>query len=169
MGLFQNFRKTTKEKQRAAVSAAACLTGTVIPMEKIPDPAFSEGILGPCAGIDPPADAKECSLSAPLDGVVTQCSETGHAVGITCGETELLLHAGIDTVEMAGDGFSLQVKPGDPVEKGQILLVMDAEKVRAAGHPAMVITIITETGGTVSFSGKTEIQAGETLFTITAP
>lgn len=171
MGLFQSFRKTTKEIQNTAqtMPVYACLTGRAVPMEKIPDPAFAEGILGPCIGIEPPEDAGECRITAPADGAVTQCSETGHAVGITCGGTELLLHAGIDTVEMGGEGFGLLVKPGDTVKKGQPLLVMDAAKVRAAGHPATVITIVTETAGQVSFSDQTEIRAGEVLLTIRLP
>ena len=170
MGLFQAFRKTTREKQNtpaAVLAVTACLSGRVVPMENIPDPAFSEGILGPCAGIEPPDGAGECALVSPVTGVVTQCSDTGHAVGITCGETEILLHAGIDTVEMQGEGFTLLVQPGDTVEQGQPLLRMDAEKIRAAGHPAMVITIVTETAGTVSFSAAEDIRTGDTLLTVT--
>ena len=102
-------------------------------------------------------------------GTVTQCSETGHAVGLACGETEILVHAGIDTVQMAGRGFSLSVKPGENVKTGQPLLVMDAAMVRASGYSPVVVTIVTDTPGKVSFSDKTEIHGGETLFTVSLP
>lgn len=171
MGLFQNFRKAVKETQSTGntFSAAACLSGHIVPMEKLPDPAFAEGILGPCAGIEPPEDAGECRILSPADGTVTQCSETGHAVGLACRETEILVHAGIDTVQMAGRGFSLSVKPGENVKTGQPLLVMDAAMVRAAGYSPVVVTVVTDTPGKISFSDKTEIHGGETLFTVSLP
>lgn len=169
MGLFQSFRKTVKENQRAPFVIAACLDGRAVPMEEIPDAAFADGILGPCMGIDPPEDAGECAIAAPADGVVTQCSDTGHAVGITCGTTEILVHAGIDTVQMAGRGFTLAVQPGETVKAGQTLLVMDAAMVRNAGFAPVVVTVITETPGRITFSGEARFHTGDTLCTITVP
>ena len=172
MGLFQNFRKTTREKQNAsadvpALTIAAPLTGAIVPMEEIPDPAFAEGILGPCVGIEPPEEAGEICLLSPMDGTVTQCSDTGHAVGITSSDkkTAVLLHAGIDTVEMQGDGFTLQVGEGDTVAAGTPVLTMDTEKVRAAGHPCTVIVIVTEAEISVRCAVQELAQAGEILFT----
>ena len=171
MGLFQNFRKTTREKQNTAAAPAlaimAPLTGTIVPMEEIPDPAFAEGILGPCVGIEPPAGEGEVCLLSPMDGTVSQCSDTGHAVGITSSDknTAVLLHAGIDTVEMRGDGFLLQVREGDSVAAGTPVLTMDTAKVRAAGHPCMVIVIVTEAEIPVRCAVQELAQAGEILFT----
>ena len=170
MGLFQNFRKTTREKQNTAAAPAltimAPLTGTIVPMEKILDPAFAEGILGPCVGIEPPAGEGKVCLLSPMDGTVSQCSDTGHAVGITSSDkkTAVLLHAGIDTVEMRGDGFLLQVREGDSVAAGTPVLTMDTEKVRAAGHPCTVIVIVTEAEIPVRCAVQELAQAGEILF-----
>ena len=170
MGLFQNFRKATKERQNIplpTLTIAAPASGSIVPMEEIPDPAFAEGVLGRCVGIEPPEDAGEVCLTAPIAGTVTQCSATGHAVGITSADekTSVLLHAGIDTVEMQGDGFVLHVKAGDTVTEGQPVLTMDAEKVKKADHPCMVIVIVTETGTPVRCAVQNLVQAGEILFT----
>lgn len=170
MGLFQNFRKAAREKQDALLSGrtiTAPLSGSIVPMEEIPDPVFADGILGACVGIEPPEDWGEVCLYAPMDGTVTQCSETGHAVGITApdGKTVILLHAGIDTVEMGGDGFTLHVKEGDSVTAGQPVLTMDTEKVRAAGHPCMVIVIVTESEMPVRCAARGLTHTGDILFT----
>ena len=116
--------------------------GKVVPMEEIPDEVVSQGILGQCAGIDP----TEGKVFAPIDGEVTQAPDSGHAIGLMgVGGIEVLIHVGVDTVEMNGDGFSPKVKVGQKIKKGQILLEMDLDKIAAAGHPAVVITVITNT------------------------
>ena len=103
---------------------------------------FAQGILGQCCGIDP----SEGKVYAPCDGTITQAPDTLHALGIqaTSG-VEILIHVGVDTVEMNGDGFAANVKMGDKITKGQLLLTMDLDKIKAAGHPAVVITVVTNT------------------------
>ena len=64
---------------------------------------------------------------------------------LTTAGVEVLIHVGVDTVEMKGDGFSPKVKEGDKVKKGDLLLEMDLDKIAAAAHPAVVITVITNT------------------------
>lgn len=108
-------------------------------MEQIPDAVFSQGIMGICCGIEP----DEGRVYAPADGTVSQLTDTLHAVGITAGDMELLIHAGVDTVEMNGDGFTNAVKEGQSVKKGDLLLTMDLDKVRAAGYPTTVILAVT--------------------------
>ena len=72
--------------------------------------------------------------------------DSGHALGImTTAGVEVLIHVGVDTVEMKGDGFSPKVKEGDKVKKGDLLLEMDLDKIAAAAHPAVVITVVTNT------------------------
>lgn len=176
MGLFQKFRRETLKRQSAPPEGqpdtptslpaiTAPLTGAVVPMKEIPDPVFAEGVLGVCVGIEPGEGTLQ--LCAPMTGTVTQCSDTGHAVGITApdGKTAVLLHAGIDTVEMAGDGFALHVQEGDSVAAGQAVLTMNTDKVRLAGHPCTVVVIVTETEIPVQPAAEVALRTGETLFT----
>lgn len=110
----------------------APITGRYIPLEEIPDVVFSQGILGPGCGIEP----EEELVVAPVDGTVIQIADTKHAVGLESEDgMEFLIHVGLDTVDMNGDGFVPKVKVGDKVRCGQPLLAFSAAKIRAAGHP----------------------------------
>ena len=129
MGFFDFLKKSAEPAAPAApafpVTLAADAKGTVVAMENIPDEVFAQGILGKCCGIDP----TEGKIYAPADGEVTQAPDSGHALGImTTAGVEVLIHVGVDTVEMKGDGFSPKVKEGDKVKKGDLLLEMDLDK-----------------------------------------
>lgn len=144
MGFFDFLKKQDKQEAPAAPTWPAILAadakGTVVPMDKIPDDVFAQGILGQCCGIDP----TEGKVFAPIDGEITQAPDSGHALGIlSTGGIEVLIHVGVDTVEMNGDGFSPKVKLGAKVKKGDLLLEMDLAKIAAANHPAVVITVVT--------------------------
>ncbi len=145
MGFFDFLKKKPEAAPAAPVfpmMLAADAKGTVVPMEQIPDEVFAQGILGKCCGIDP----SEGKVYAPVDGTITQAPDSGHALGIQGeGDVEVLIHVGVDTVEMKGDGFSPKVKEGDKIKKGQLLLEMDLAKIAAANHPAVVITVVTNT------------------------
>ncbi len=157
MGLFDRF----KSKQ---IVLGAVAKGTFVPMEEIPDAVFSQGILGKCCGIDP-QDGKIC---APADGEVSQLTDTLHALGLTCGGVEVLIHAGVDTVEMKGDGFAVLVREGQTVKRGDALMTMDLQKVRDAGHPATVIVAVTNTDdlGSVEIAASGTLQPGDELMRI---
>ena len=159
MGIFDRMKKDK------ALAIAACADGMVVPMENIPDPAFSGGILGFCAGIEPDGG----DIFAPADGVISQLSETLHAVGIQTDDgVELLVHVGIDTVAMGGEGFSPAVKAGDRVKTGQFLLRADLEQIRSAGHPVTVVTAIPESDGYTAVipAASGRIRRVETLLEI---
>ncbi len=117
----------------------AVAQGAFVPMEEIPAPTFSQGILGVCCGINPETG----KVYSPMDGRISQLADTLHAVGIEAEGVELLIHIGIDTVEMKGDGFKSHVKEGQTVKKGDLLLTMDLEKIRAAGHPSTIMVAVT--------------------------
>lgn len=145
MGFF-DFLKKTPEAAPAApafpMTLAADAKGTVVPMEQIPDEVFAQGILGKCCGIDP----AEGKVYAPVDGTISQAPDSGHALGIQgAGGVEVLIHVGVDTVEMKGDGFSPKVKEGDKVKKGQLLLKFDMAAISAAGYKLTTPVIITNT------------------------
>ena len=82
---------------------------------------------------------------------------------------EILIHVGVDTVEMKGDGFKANVKMGDRITKGQLLLTMDLDKIKAAGHPAVVITVVTNTDdyADVELVASGEIEPGADLMKVT--
>lgn len=137
--------KGTKKEVPAPVSISfpnelgAVAKGTFVPMEDIPDPTFSQGVLGICCGIDPETG----HVYSPMDGTISQLADTLHAVGIEAKGVELLIHVGIDTVEMKGDGFKSNVKEGQTVKKGDLLLTMDLKKIKAAGHPTTIMVAVT--------------------------
>lgn len=123
-----------------AMTVMAPLDGAVLAQEQIPDATFATGILGPGCGIEPTGD----TVYAPFDGTVTQVAETLHAVGMESNDgIELLIHVGMDTVEMKGQGFTALVKEGDKVKAGTALLKIDLDAIRAAGHPTATAIIVT--------------------------
>ena len=113
--------------------------GTVIAREQIPDDTFASGVLGDGVGIQP-ADDK---VVAPFDGTISSVAESQHAVGIECNGMEMLIHVGVDTVNMKGDGFTCLVKEGDAVKAGQPLIIFDRAKIKAAGYSDTVAVLLT--------------------------
>ena len=114
--------------------------GKVIPREQIPDETFASGVLGDGVAIEPTDEY----VYAPFDGTISTVAESKHAVGISgAGDMELLIHVGVDTVAMNGDGFVPSVKEGDKVKAGQKILTFDRAKIKAAGHPETVVVLLT--------------------------
>ena len=96
--------------------------------------------MGPSVGIEP----SEGVVYAPFDGSVMMAFPTGHAIGVASkGGMEVLIHIGVDTVNMNGDGFKLLVAQGDEITKGQKLIEFDRAKIKAANHPDTVIVALT--------------------------
>ncbi len=116
------------------------LEGRVIAIDEVPDPTFASGIMGPGIAIEPTGDL----VVAPADATVSMAFRTGHAVALTLDEggTELLIHIGLDTVTMDGDGFEVLVSQGDKVTAGTPLVRFDAAKIAAAGHPSVTPIVV---------------------------
>ena len=115
------------------------VSGKVTALEEIPDETFAAGVLGQGVGIEP----DDNKVTAPFDGTVTTVAETGHAVGLESDGMEVLIHVGVDTVSMKGEGFECLVREGDTVKAGQTLIVFDREKIRKAGHSEIVAVLLT--------------------------
>ena len=134
--------EVTKKKviTSSAGEIALPTPGKVIPYTEISDPTFASGALGEGIGVEP----EEGVVYAPMDGEISSVADSKHAIGISgANDQELLIHVGIDTVEMKGDGFKPFVKEGDKVKKGQKILEFDIDKIKAAGHPDTVVVLLT--------------------------
>lgn len=136
------------EASQAAPAGISCQPGTVyapvsgkvVPSEKIPDETFATGVLGRGVGIEP----AEGIVVAPFDGVISFTADTRHAVGISSPDgMELLIHVGVDTVAMKGDGFRCFVKEGQKVCAGDQLISFDQAKIAAAGYPDVVVVLVS--------------------------
>lgn len=124
------------------IYAVACpVEGKVIPLGEIPDTAFACGMLGPGVGILP---EKGVAL-APFDGEVSALFDTKHAMGLTSddGGVEVLIHVGVNTVELKGKYFTALVEAGEKVKAGQPLLEFAIEKMEAAGYNTTVAVLVS--------------------------
>lgn len=118
------------------------LSGKVLLLSDVPDKVFSSGAMGKGLAIDP----EKGELIAPADGEITTIFPTGHAVGLTTKDgIEILMHIGMDTVELEGQGFETFVKQGDQVKAGDLLVRFDIEAIKAAGYSVITPIVITNT------------------------
>lgn len=150
------------ESGTAVKELKSILDGKVMSIEEAPDDVFSQKIMGDGVAIEP----ANTVVTAPADcDVSVVMADTGHACGLTLPNgIELLIHVGVDTVDMGGNGFRLLVNEGDHVKAGQPLIEFDPEKIKAAGHPCTTMLIVTAEGsasGLTLHSGM-EAKAGET-------
>lgn len=124
------------------ISITSPLEGKVIPLTEVKDPTFSQEILGKGAAIIP----EKGVVYAPFDGKVDAVFETGHALGLVSEDgVELLVHVGIDTVNLKGKYFTPKKKSGDTMKKGDILLEFDIDKIKADGYDVTTPIIISNT------------------------
>ena len=120
----------------------APMAGKAVPITEVPDPTFAEGMLGNGIAIEP-ADGK---VYAPCDATVDMMFTTGHAVSLVADNgAEVLIHVGLETVSLEGKPFTVHVANGDKVTKGQLLIEVDLEAVKAAGLPTITPMLICNT------------------------
>lgn len=125
------------------VVLTAPLNGTVVALEDVPDPVFSSGAVGKGAGIEP-SDGASIKVVAPADGSVVVAPSSGHAYGLALDNgLEILIHVGIDTVNLEGKGFDVKVGKGDRVKAGQTLVVVDRAVIEEAGYKLVTPVLVT--------------------------
>lgn len=155
-----NVREALKKETKSAPKQAefsAPITGNVIPMEQVPDPAFSQKMMGDGFAIEP----TEGVVQSPVDGIVEVVFPTGHAVGLRSDDgSEILIHLGIDTVELNGKGFEVSVKQGDRVKSGDVLVKVDLDYVKSAGKKTVSPVIFTS-GEKITLLKKGMVSRGE--------
>ncbi|MGJ7438915.1 PTS system trehalose-specific EIIBC component [Streptococcus equinus] len=157
-----------KEAQAPAgtiISIQSPLVGHAKDLSQAQDPVFAQGVMGQGIVIEP----TDGELIAPINGVVSAIFPTKHAIGLISDEgVELLMHIGMDTVNLNGQGFTAHVKQGDRVSVGDALISFDIEAIKAAGYPVDTPVIITNQNdfqADVTRKMPCEVTHGETIFT----
>jgi PTS system trehalose-specific IIC component len=159
--MFSFFKKNNNEVI-SENELKAFLSGEVVPIEMVPDEVFSKKILGDGLAIIPQDNVVLAPVSAEISLVMT---DSKHACGLRLSNgMELLIHVGLDTVDMNGDGFELFIKEGRKVKAGDPLIKFDPSKIKAAGHSAITIMAITEqaTDSKITMLTGMYAKAGET-------
>lgn len=129
----------------------APISGTAVELSQVEDGVFSEGMLGQGAAIEP----SEGKVYAPFDGEVNMVFDTKHALGLTSVDgIELLIHVGIDTVQLNGKYYNIHVKDGDKIKAGQLLAEFDMEGIKSDGYRTITPVIITNSDAYSSFNMK---------------
>lgn len=154
-----------KKKQEKAHVLGSPAAGTAVSIKEVNDPTFSEGILGDGVAVIP----SEGKIYAPADGEIGMVFDTLHAVSMTTDfGAEVLIHVGLDTVQLKGDGFEGHVNAGDKVKKGDLLLTVDLEKVKAAGYDIITPMLICNTADYASVEGSfgKAVSAGDEILKV---
>lgn len=134
-----------KHRKDLGLELLAPLNGKIVPLEDVPDPVFSQKMMGEGIAIIP-TDGK---VYSPVNGKIVQVASTKHAVGIEAEDgTEILIHFGLETVALKGEGFEMKVAQGDTVTKGQLLI--DADLAYIEEHAEHIITPIIITNSAQS-------------------
>ncbi len=158
-------------EEKVAVSAqdnviAAPLNGNAIPLEEVPDETFAKGVLGLGAAIEP----CEGKVVAPADGTVETIFDTKHAIGLSLDNgAEILIHIGINTVELNGEGYQAFVAEGDKVKKGQTLITFDMDFIKSKGYPLVTPVIVTNSDdyAKIELQTKGNVGIGDGLLSLT--
>lgn len=157
--------KTIVGKSEIICTVESPMTGKIVKLGDVKDEAFSSGAMGKGIAIEP----AEGKVFAPADGTISAFFPTGHAIAITTDTgVEILIHVGMDTVKMNGDGFTPKKNQGDKVKKGELLLEFDIDKIKAAGHPVTTPVIISNTDSfeMVEPTAVSDVMAGDSLIEI---
>lgn len=148
-------------KKFKGIELCSPITGEAVDLSQVPDPVFAEKMVGDGIAIIPTEDI----VVAPCDGKIVQIFPTNHAIGIeTTTGLDLLIHIGIDTVDLKGDGFKRLVEEGDMIKKGQPILEVDIKRVKELGKPLTSPFVITN-ADELEFKKRTtgKVEAGQTV------
>lgn len=136
------FLKKNAEKTAEAYDIVSPVQGSFVALDQVNDEVFSSGMVGKGAAVNP----TDGTVKAPVDGTVETVFPTGHAYGLkSCDGVEVLIHIGLDTVEMNGDGFASSAAQGAQVKAGDVLGTFSVEKIRTAGYDPTVMVVVTNT------------------------
>ncbi|OPA80088.1 PTS glucose transporter subunit IIA [Paenibacillus selenitireducens] len=147
------------KKKKTVVSLVSPITGTSVSLDQVPDPAFAQGFIGDGVAINPTQGV----LVSPCDGIVAHMIDTYHSciIGHDSG-VEVLMHIGVNTVELKGEGFKPLIKTGDQVKQGQPLIEFDMDFIQSKGYPIITPVIMANAEVVENLTKSTgEMKAGE--------
>ncbi len=152
-----------KKKEDAGIEIGAPVNGKAVALKEVSDPTFGEEILGKGAAVIP----SDGNIYAPADGTLDMVFDTLHAVSMTTADgVELLVHIGLDTVALKGEHFTAHKASGDSVKKGDLLISVDLDAVKAAGYDVITPVIVCNTSDYQSVEAVmtgSEVKAGDTI------
>lgn len=152
---------------RSTTAVGSPVAGAVVAMSEVPDPVFAEAMVGPGLAVEPGTEPGPGTASSPVAGTVATVHPHAFVVVTTAGPA-VLVHLGIDTVKLAGDGFTLLAAKGDTVAAGQPMVEWDPAAVRAQGYSAVcpVVVLDAEQGALEAWHDPGPVARGDTLFTV---
>ncbi|QHS21838.1 PTS glucose transporter subunit IIA [Virgibacillus sp. MSP4-1] len=156
---FKKKNKTSENAEVKDITILAPVSGERVSLEDVPDPVFSQKMMGNGAAIQP----KEGKIYAPVNADVIQVFPTKHAIGLKASNgAEILIHVGLETVGLEGEGFTAKVKEGDKVNQGDLLLEFDMDVIKEKAKDTVTPVIITNT------DDMSEIAVDDTAKELTA-
>ena len=163
----ENSEEKVVESTTKDTAVHSPLSGRCVQLSEVSDPMFAEGMMGNGIAIIP----QEGRVVSPVDGVISAIFDTKHAIGIKSNDgAEILIHVGIDTVNLKGKHFNAKVKAGDSIKKGDLLLEFDINAIKKAGYDVITPVIITNTGDYSDIIGSEkvglEVKEREQLITL---
>lgn len=164
--MFKSLKGIFGGKNEQAYTLGAPAKGKAVPLSEVNDPTFADGLLGQGAAVIP----SEGKIYAPVDGTVGMMFETKHAVSLSTEYgAEILVHVGLDTVELKGKFYEGHVKAGDTVKAGDLLISFDIDQVKAAGYDVITPVLVCNTDDYASVEGVTgsDVVPGDTIIKIT--
>ena len=159
--MFQFFKK----KEEKGIEIGSPVKGKAVPISEVSDPTFGDEILGKGAAVIP----SEGKIYAPADGTIEMIFDTMHAVSMTTAEgAEILVHIGLDTVALKGEHFTAHKGNGDTVKKGDLLITVDLDAVKAAGYDVITPVVICNTADYKSVDAMTgsDVRPGDTILVL---
>lgn len=154
-----------KKKEDKGIVLVSPVKGKAVHLSEVNDPTFGEGMLGKGIAVIP----SEGKIYSPVDGEVGMVFDTLHAVSLTNVEgAEILIHVGLDTVNLKGEGFESHVQAGTQVKKGDLLLTVDLDVVKNAGYDIITPIVICNTDDYADIKEMTlgEVNPGDEIISI---
>ncbi|WP_208586892.1 PTS sugar transporter subunit IIA [Gracilibacillus suaedae] len=154
--------KNLFKKKEANTDLIAPLTGKLLPLEQVPDQVFSQKMMGDGIAIEPTGD----QVVSPIDGEVVDVFKTKHAINLkTDGGAEILVHMGLETVELDGKGFDIQVENGQKVRKGDLLATFDIDAVAGEGYKTVtpIILLNGEDFALSNVASEQDVECGKDI------